>query len=78
MAFLSGNSPIQQRAATVLGRAPILFFRFLEDSAEGGWCVPAKLCLTAPGADDVHDDPCAGYRGQGGKLASRYCLDKFG
>lgn len=78
MALLSGNSPIQQRAASVLGSASVLIFRFLEDFAEGGWCVAAKLCLAAPGTNDVHDDPCAGYWGQSCKLASRYCFDEFG
>lgn len=78
MTLFSGNSPIQQRSASVLGSASVLFFRFLEHFAEGGWCMAAKLCLTASGADDVHDNACAGYGGQGRKLASRYCLDKFG
>ena len=78
MALPSRDSPIQQRPATILGRPSILVFRFLEDNAEGGWCVSAEISLAAPGTDEIHNDTCAGYWGQDRKMASRQCFEKFG
>lgn len=77
MALLSRDSPIQQRPATVLGGPPMLFFQFPEDIGKRGWCVSAELSLAQPGAENVYDDPCAGYWGQGRKLANRQSFEKF-
>lgn len=78
MALLSSDSPMQQRPASIFGRPPVLLFRFLEGNPEGRRCVAAEFSPAVPRTNDVYNDPCAGYWGQGCKLASRYRFEKFG